>query len=72
MSVWQVASRLIWTLSKNNSFDPLGIDGAVAILLMISGTVQMDCEVALSPAEKSTGYILACQARPLASVVVDA
>jgi len=39
---------------------------------LISGSVQMDCEDALSPIEKSTGFILACQARPLASVVVDA
>ena len=39
---------------------------------IIEGQVQMDCEDALSPAEKAGCWILACQARPQSNVVVDA
>ena len=39
---------------------------------LIEGKVQMDCEYALSPPEKSGGWILACQARPQSNVSVDA
>ncbi len=39
---------------------------------LTSGRVAMDCEDALTAAEKSAGFILACQARPLSDVVVDA
>ena len=38
---------------------------------LIEGTVVMDCEDALSPSEKSRGFILACQARPRSNLVVD-
>jgi ferredoxin len=36
------------------------------------GVVQMDCEDALSAAEKASGFILACQARPKSDVNIDA
>ena len=48
-----------------------GICGQCKTRLM-EGTVVMDCEDALSPAEKANGLILACQARPLSNLVVDA
>jgi len=38
---------------------------------LIEGTVQMDCEDALSETEKANGVILACQARPQLHVEVD-
>ena len=38
---------------------------------LLEGTVQMDCEDALSATEKAAGLILACQARPQSHVVVD-
>ena len=38
---------------------------------LLEGTVQMDCEDALSATEKAAGFILACQARPQSHVVVD-
>jgi ferredoxin-NADP reductase/DMSO/TMAO reductase YedYZ heme-binding membrane subunit len=36
------------------------------------GVVQMDCEDALSEAEKAGGFILSCQARPKSDVNIDA
>ena len=39
---------------------------------LLEGTVQMDCEDALSASEKASGFILACQARPQSFVNVDA
>ena len=39
---------------------------------LIEGTVTMECEDALSTAEKANGWILACQARPLSNLTVDA
>lgn len=39
---------------------------------LVEGKVGMDSEDALSPAEKATGLILACQAHPLSNLVVDA
>jgi glycine betaine catabolism B len=48
-----------------------GICGQCKTRLM-EGTVIMDCEDALSPSEKASGLILACQARPLSNLVVDA
>ena len=39
---------------------------------LIEGAVRMDCEDALSPPEKASGWILACQARPQSNVSVDA
>lgn len=39
---------------------------------LIEGQVQMDCEDALSQTEKSSGWILACQAHPKSNVIVDA
>jgi ferredoxin-NADP reductase len=39
---------------------------------LLEGTVQMDCEDALSATEKANGVILACQARPQSHVEVDA
>lgn len=39
---------------------------------LLNGTVQMDCEDALSAAEKASGFVLACQARPQSDVNVDA
>ena len=38
---------------------------------LLEGTVQMDCEDALSATEKAAGFILTCQARPQSHVVVD-
>ena len=37
---------------------------------LVKGTVVMDCEDALSAAEKAKGWILACQARPQSNLVV--
>ncbi len=48
-----------------------GICGQCKTRLM-EGTVVMDCEDALSPSEKASGLILACQARPSSNLVVDA
>jgi len=48
-----------------------GICGQCITRLM-EGTVIMDCEDALGPSEKASGLILACQARPLSNLVVDA
>ncbi len=48
-----------------------GICGQCKTRLM-EGTVFMECEDALSPSEKANGLILACQARPLSNLVVDA
>ena len=39
---------------------------------VIGGTVLMDCEDALSPADKIAGLVLACQARLLTPATVDA
>jgi ferredoxin-NADP reductase/DMSO/TMAO reductase YedYZ heme-binding membrane subunit len=39
---------------------------------LLGGRVTMDSEDALSAAEKARGFILACQARPLGRVTVDA
>jgi ferredoxin-NADP reductase len=39
---------------------------------LLDGTVQMDCEDALSAAEKMSGIVLACQARPQSDVSVEA
>lgn len=39
---------------------------------LLDGTVQMDCEDALSAAEKTSGIVLACQARPQSDVSVEA
>ena len=39
---------------------------------LTEGRVQMDCEDALSASEKAAGFVLACQARPLSNLVVDA
>jgi glycine betaine catabolism B len=39
---------------------------------LISGRVSMDVQDALTPADKAKGLILACQARPAGSLVVDA
>ena len=39
---------------------------------LLAGTVQMDCEDALSAAEKASGFVLACQARPQSDVNVEA
>jgi glycine betaine catabolism B len=39
---------------------------------VLQGTVIMDSEDALSASEKANGLILACQARPLSNLVVDA
>ena len=39
---------------------------------LLDGTVRMDCEDALSAAEKASGFVLACQARPQSDVSVDA
>jgi len=39
---------------------------------LLHGTVQMDCEDALSAAEKASGIVLACQARPQSDVTVEA
>lgn len=48
-----------------------GICGQCKIRL-IEGNVQLNCEDALSASEKATGLILACQAYPRSTVVVDA
>ena len=48
-----------------------GICGQCKIQL-IEGNVLMDCEDALSASEKAMGLILACQAHPKSTVVVDA
>jgi ferredoxin len=48
-----------------------GVCGQCKIKLN-SGRVAMDVEDALSASEKKMGWILACQARPLADVVVEA
>ena len=39
---------------------------------LVSGRVTMDVEDALTPGDKQKGLILACQARPVRDVVVDA
>ncbi len=39
---------------------------------LLEGSVQMDCEDALSPAEKVHGWVLACQARPRSDLRVEA
>ncbi len=39
---------------------------------LVSGRVSMDSEDALSPAEKTRGFILACQAHALGDITVDA
>ena len=39
---------------------------------LIDGRVQMDCEDALSTADKVAGLVLACQSRLLTRVAVDA
>jgi len=39
---------------------------------LVKGQVIMDCEDALSRSEKASGLILACQARPLSNLVIDA
>ncbi len=39
---------------------------------LIEGTVDMECQDALSAAEKKDGWILACQARPKSDLVVEA
>jgi len=39
---------------------------------LLGGTVQMDCDDALSEAEKASGLVLACQARPQSDVIVEA
>ncbi len=39
---------------------------------LLGGTVQMDCDDALSAAEKASGFVLACQARPQSDVSVEA
>ena len=39
---------------------------------LIDGSVIMECEDALSTSEKTSGLILACQARPRSNLVVDA
>lgn len=39
---------------------------------LVKGSVRMDSEVAISPSEKATGLILACQARPLSDLVIEA
>jgi ferredoxin-NADP reductase len=41
-------------------------------LRLLDGTVQMDCEDALSAIEKAHGIILACQARPRSDVNLEA
>ena len=48
-----------------------GICGQCKTRLM-EGTVIMDCEDGLSSSEKASGLILACEARPLSNLVVDA
>lgn len=48
-----------------------GICGQCKVMLK-SGQVDMDCEDALSTTEKATGFVLACQAKPVSNVVVDA
>jgi ferredoxin len=39
---------------------------------LVSGTVTMDVQDALSPLDRSKRLILACQARAVGNVVVDA
>ena len=39
---------------------------------LLHGNVQMDCEDALSAAEKASGIVLACQARPQSDLNVEA
>lgn len=39
---------------------------------MLTGSVQMDSEDALTQAEKAEGWILACQAHPQSDLVIDA
>jgi ferredoxin len=39
---------------------------------LVSGRVSMEVQDALTPADKAKGLILACQARPAGSLVVDA
>jgi ferredoxin-NADP reductase/DMSO/TMAO reductase YedYZ heme-binding membrane subunit len=39
---------------------------------LVSGRVTMDVEDALTPGDKAKGLILACQARPVRNVIVDA
>lgn len=39
---------------------------------LVGGNVVMDCDDALSRAERAAGFILACQARPLAHLVIEA
>ncbi len=41
-------------------------------LSLTEGQVQMDCQDALSASEKAAGFVLACQAKPLSNLVVDA
>jgi ferredoxin-NADP reductase/DMSO/TMAO reductase YedYZ heme-binding membrane subunit len=48
-----------------------GICGQCKIKLL-AGAVMMDAEDALSPAEKATGWVLACQSRCRGDVTVDA
>lgn len=48
-----------------------GICGQCKVMLK-AGQVYMDCEDALSVSEKATGCVLACQAKPVSNVVVDA
>lgn len=39
---------------------------------LVGGNVVMDCDDALSRAEQAAGFVLACQARPLAHLIVEA
>ena len=41
-------------------------------LSLTEGQVQMDCQDALSASEKAARFVLACQAKPLLNLVVDA
>jgi glycine betaine catabolism B len=48
-----------------------GICGTCKVRLL-AGSVRMDAEDALSPAEKKQGLILACQAHAQGDVTIDA
>jgi ferredoxin-NADP reductase/uncharacterized protein YcbX len=48
-----------------------GICGRCKVRL-VSGSVNMDVDDALTDCDKSNGYVLACQAKPVGNVAVDA
>ncbi|GAA2384337.1 phenylacetate-CoA oxygenase/reductase subunit PaaK [Streptomyces glaucosporus] len=74
VGVWPVGDgeTLLETVLRNRSDAPYACKGGVCgtcRVKLLSGEVRMDRNFALEPEEVSSGYVLACQSRPVTGTV---